>query len=76
MMGRQARRSGLVMGLETHMIAGSRVCLLVHLGTLTQPSPTRQARTFPRPCHVRKPAGKQTDMGHYPPDKIAVNTSP
>jgi hypothetical protein len=26
--------------------------------------------------HVRKPAGKQTDMGHYPPDKIAVNTSP
>jgi hypothetical protein len=25
---------------------------------------------------VRKPAGKQTDMGHYPPDKIAVNTSP
>ena len=26
MMSRQARRSGLVMGLDTHMIAGSRAC--------------------------------------------------
>ena len=26
MMGRQARRSGLVMGFDTHMIAGSRAC--------------------------------------------------
>jgi hypothetical protein len=26
MMNRQARRSGLVMGLDTHMIAGSRAC--------------------------------------------------
>jgi hypothetical protein len=26
MMKRQARRSGLVMGLDTHMIAGRRAC--------------------------------------------------
>jgi hypothetical protein len=26
MMKRQARRSGLVMGFDTHMIAGSRAC--------------------------------------------------
>jgi hypothetical protein len=26
MMSRQARRSGLVMGLDIHMIAGSRAC--------------------------------------------------
>ncbi len=26
MMGRQARRSGLVMGFDTHMIAGGRAC--------------------------------------------------
>ena len=26
MMGAQARRSGLVMGMDTHMIAGCRAC--------------------------------------------------
>jgi hypothetical protein len=31
MMGRQARRSGLVMGFDTHMIAGCRACSLIHL---------------------------------------------
>jgi hypothetical protein len=28
MMGGQARRSGLVMGLDTHMIAGGRACAI------------------------------------------------
>jgi hypothetical protein len=49
MMRRQARRSGLVMGFDTHMIAGSRACPH-QLGSLTRPSPARQARTLPRPC--------------------------
>jgi hypothetical protein len=48
MMRRQARRSGLVMGFDTHMIAGSRACPH-QLGSLTRPSPARQARTLPRP---------------------------
>jgi hypothetical protein len=33
MMNRQVRRSGLVMGFDTHMIAGSRAC-----STSTSPS--------------------------------------
>jgi hypothetical protein len=44
----QARRSGLVMGFDTHMIAGGRACPH-QLGSLTRPSPARQARTMPGP---------------------------
>jgi hypothetical protein len=40
---------GLVMGLDTHMIAGGRACS-TFTGLRTRPSPTRQARTLPRPC--------------------------
>jgi len=47
MLHRQARRSGLVMGCDIHMIARSRAC-----STSTwlppRPSPTRQARTLPK----------------------------
>jgi hypothetical protein len=43
MMTRQARRSGLVMGFDTHMIAGSRAC-----STSTQPiHPTITSQTNP-----------------------------
>jgi hypothetical protein len=43
MMSRQARRSGLVMGLDTHMIAGSRAC-----STSTRPTnPTITNKTSP-----------------------------
>jgi hypothetical protein len=42
MMGRQARPSGLVMGLDTHMISGSRACSisirLTHSTITSQPS--------------------------------------
>jgi hypothetical protein len=49
MMERKARRSGLVMGFDNHIIAGSRACSYIHPGLLTRPLPTRQARTMPRP---------------------------
>jgi hypothetical protein len=43
MMNRQARQSGLVMGLDTHMIAGSRAC-----STSTRPTnPTITNKTSP-----------------------------
>jgi len=43
MMSRQARRSGLVIGLDTHMIAGSRAC-----STSTRPTnPTITNKTSP-----------------------------
>jgi hypothetical protein len=43
MMKRQARRSGLVMGFDTHMIAGSRAC-----STSTRPThPTITNQTSP-----------------------------
>jgi hypothetical protein len=48
MMEGQARWSGLVMGFDTHMIAGNRACC-IQLDPLTRPSPTRQARTMTRP---------------------------
>jgi hypothetical protein len=43
MLGRQARRSGLVMGFEIHMIAGSRACST--FTRLTHPTITK--RTSP-----------------------------
>lgn len=50
MMGGQARWPGLVMGFDTHMIAGNRACSTS--GSATHPTITaRQARTLPRPCH-------------------------
>jgi hypothetical protein len=49
MMSRQARRPSLVMGFDTHLIAGGRACA-AFTGSLTRPSRTSQARTLPRPC--------------------------
>jgi hypothetical protein len=49
MMARQAPQSGLVMGFDNHIIAGSRVCSYIDPGFLSRPLPTRQARTMPRP---------------------------
>ena len=39
MMSRQARRSGLVMGFDTHMIAGGRACSTSIPPTTSQTSP-------------------------------------
>jgi hypothetical protein len=53
MMGRQARRSGLVMGFDTHMIAGGRACSTsippTHPTITSQISPH-----FPRPWVAEK----------------------
>ena len=52
MMRRQARRSGLVMGLDTHMIAGSRACSTstrtTHPNITNQPNP-HNAEALPPP---------------------------
>jgi hypothetical protein len=51
MMNRQARRSGLVMGFDTHMIAGSRAC-----STSTQPiHPTITSQTSPHYAEALPP---------------------
>jgi hypothetical protein len=70
MMGRQARRSGLVMGFDTHMIAGGRACSTsippTHPTITSQTSPhfaealgsgeiTGPSRMlFPSPCERRR----------------------
>src|SRR5512132_460569 len=51
MMKGQARRSGLVMGFDTHMIAGA-VPAFVQRGPRSPTSPTGQTRTMTRPCPV------------------------
>jgi hypothetical protein len=48
-MNREARSSGGVTGLDTHMIARSRACPHSPPAPLTRPSPTRQTSTLPRP---------------------------
>ena len=53
MMGRQARRSGLVMGFDTHMIAGGRACPT----SIPPTHPTITSQTsphFPRPWVAEK----------------------
>jgi hypothetical protein len=52
-MSGQARRSGLVMGLDTYMIVENRARSTSTPTPPTRPSPTRQARTMPRPCPSR-----------------------
>jgi hypothetical protein len=53
MMGRQARRSGLVMGFDTHMIAGGRACSTSILPTrpiITSQTSPHFAEALPSPA--------------------------
>jgi len=72
-MRRQARRSGLVMGLDTHMIAGSRACPH-RLGSLARPSPARHVGTPPRPCDaVGTASGRSLRLASHQPEAGEAN---
>jgi hypothetical protein len=64
MMGRQARRSGLVMGFDTHMIAGGRACSTSIPPTTSQTSP-----------HLAEALGSREITGRVPnasPGRVSV----
>jgi hypothetical protein len=70
MMSRQARRSGLVMGLDTHMIAGSRACSTstrpIHPTITNQTSP-HYAEALPANGSLRVAVPSYSTKGPRPP---------